>query len=116
MVGLSFALLTHISPIGVAESFLLATTWVCVCVCVCVCVRACVRVFVCACACGPTHSGQTTREGTNVDAEAVERTFRGLGYKIRREDDQTVGEMEELLHSGTGRRYAAFKLTQSSEL
>ncbi|CAL8328403.1 unnamed protein product [Gadus morhua 'NCC'] len=47
------------------------------------------------------HEGtrQKTREGTNVDAEALERTFRSLGYKIRREDDQTVGEMEELLHS-----------------
>ncbi|XP_059918104.1 caspase-3-like isoform X2 [Gadus macrocephalus] len=40
-----------------------------------------------------------TREGTNADAEAVERTFRGLGYKIRREDDRTVGEMEALLHT-----------------
>ena len=77
-----------------------------------VCVLACVRVYVCI----PTHSGKETREGTNVDAEAVERTFRGLGYKIRREDDRTVGEMEELLHTGTGRRYAAFKLTQSPEL
>jgi hypothetical protein len=51
-----------------------------------------------------------------VDAEAVERTFHGLGYKIRRENDRTVGEMEKLLHTGTGRRYAAFKLTQSPEL
>ncbi|CAL8267967.1 unnamed protein product [Boreogadus saida] len=44
-------------------------------------------------------TGQKPREGTNVDADAVERTFRGLGYKIRREDDRTVGEMEELLHT-----------------
>ncbi|XP_056455809.1 caspase-3-like isoform X2 [Gadus chalcogrammus] len=44
-------------------------------------------------------TGQETREGTDVDADAVERTFRGLGYKIRREDDRTVGEMEELLHT-----------------
>ncbi|CAL8267959.1 unnamed protein product [Boreogadus saida] len=43
--------------------------------------------------------GQKPREGTNVDADAVERTFRGLGYKIRREDDRTVGEMEALLHT-----------------
>uniref|UniRef100_A0A8C5CM19 Caspase-3 n=1 Tax=Gadus morhua TaxID=8049 RepID=A0A8C5CM19_GADMO len=44
-------------------------------------------------------TGKNTREGTNVDAEALERTFRSLGYNIRRENDQTVGAMEELLHT-----------------
>ncbi|CAL8268061.1 unnamed protein product [Boreogadus saida] len=45
----------------------------------------------------PHLKGKEIREGTNADAEAVESTFRGLGYEIRRKDNLTVGEMVELL-------------------
>ena len=99
---------------------LLATTCICVhaCVCVCVCLFACLPVYVRAreCVCAPTQSGMDTRKGTNVDADAAERTFSALGYKIKRKNDQTVGEMETLLRNGTGKHHAALKLNQSPEM
>ncbi|XP_028272340.1 caspase-3-like [Parambassis ranga] len=44
-------------------------------------------------------TGMGSRNGTDVDAAAVVKTFSGLGYKVRVANDQTVRQMKELMLS-----------------
>lgn len=41
-----------------------------------------------------------TRNGTDVDATSVAKTFKNLGYKVKTVNDQTVAEMKRLLLDG----------------
>ncbi|CAL8268057.1 unnamed protein product [Boreogadus saida] len=65
--------------------------------------------------------GQRKRDGTDIDADSAEKIFKGLGYKIRRVNDQTAKNMEELLkdvsledHSGSA-SFACVMLSHGSE-
>lgn len=44
--------------------------------------------------------GMGTRNGTDVDAASVAKTFKNLGYKVKILNDQTVAEMKRLLLDG----------------
>uniref|UniRef100_A0AAQ5ZDV8 Caspase 3 n=1 Tax=Amphiprion ocellaris TaxID=80972 RepID=A0AAQ5ZDV8_AMPOC len=42
-------------------------------------------------------TGMNTRNGTDVDAACLAKTFSSLGYQVRVTNDQTVSEMERLM-------------------
>ena len=42
----------------------------------------------------------SARNGADVDADAANKTFSELGYKINAHTDRTVVEMKQLLYSG----------------
>lgn len=44
--------------------------------------------------------GMNARNGTDVDAAGAMKIFSELGYKVNLKNDQTVGEMRQLLRNG----------------
>ncbi|VDN14342.1 unnamed protein product [Dibothriocephalus latus] len=56
-------------------------------------------------------TGQERRDGTDVDADAIERTFIKLGYSVNRTTNLTLRKMQMLLSNGEllpVRSFAAF--------
>ena len=45
-------------------------------------------------------TGQTAREGSDVDAERLEERFQDMGFEVKRYDDVTRARMAALMYDG----------------
>lgn len=56
----------------------------------------------------------TARNGTDVDAADAMKTFSKLGYKVTVANDQTGGQMKQLLRDGNDGCIHSFKVSMPS--
>lgn len=55
-------------------------------------------------------TGQSFREGSDLDAERLEERFQALGFEVRRYDDLTANQMSTLFFQGQYLFHIAFLL------